>query len=397
MFSKDPLFDELAFGLGLGLAGQPGEIAVTTAGIPAGDDDAWCAAWYAIADGLVAEADRSVAAGHRSAAARQTYLRASAYYAMGYHPLFGAPIDPRLKQGFARQAAAFDKAAALLDPPGEPLEIPFENTTLPGWFFRASGDPRPRPLLIATNGYDATVHEMFLAQARPALERGWNCLIFDGPGQGRALFEQGQPIRADWENVVRPVVDLAVQRPDVDPDRIALTGWSLGGHLALRAATAEHRLAAVIADPALFAIDAGMVPRLRAAGVPDEALAGYPNLDPDVVAMIEKGIEASRVQRWAVIQRGYMVHGVDSLAAYLQAIAPFTLDGRLGGIDCPTLLCAAENDPLSASAATVAAGVTAPTTRLTFLGSEGAGDHCEMGNRALYDLRVHDWLAEVFR
>ena len=53
-------------------------------------------------------------------------------------------------------------------------------------------------------------------------------------------------------------------------------------------------------------------------------------------------------------------------------------------------------DPLSAGADLVAEGMTAPTTRLTFLAAEGAGDHCEMGSRALYDLRAYDWLADVF-
>lgn len=53
----------------------------------------------------------------------------------------------------------------------------------------------------------------YVAQALPALHRGWNCLVFDGPGQGRAVFEQGLVIRPDWENVVPAVVDVAVQRP----------------------------------------------------------------------------------------------------------------------------------------------------------------------------------------
>jgi pimeloyl-ACP methyl ester carboxylesterase len=196
---------------------------------------------------------------------------------------------------------------------------------------------------------------------------------------------------------VPSVVDVAVGRSDVDPQRIALTGWSLGGYLALRAATGEHRLAACIADPALFAIDEGMVPRLRAAGVPPKALASYPDLSPEVLAGIERSITASRAQRWAIIQRGFMVHGVDTLADYLHAISAFTLDGRLADIKCPTLICSAENDPLSASAPKVRQQLTAPATQIDFLGSEGAGDHCEMGNRALYNLRVYDWLETVFR
>jgi hypothetical protein len=38
-----------------------------------------------------------------------------------------------------------------------------------------------------------------------------------------------------------------------------------------------------------------------------------------------------------------------------------------------------------------------PATPLTFLAAKGAGDQCERGSRALYDLRVHDWLAGVVR
>ena len=198
-------------------------------------------------------------------------------------------------------------------PPGEPIEIPYEGTTLPGWLFRPSSNPEPTPLLIATSGYDSTLYEGYLAQALPALERGWSCLLFDGPGQGRALFEQGLVIRPDWENVVTAVVDVALDRSDIDPDRIALTGWSLGGYLALRAATGEPRLAACIADPALFSMDGGMVPRLEAAGIPPAALANYPTVSSDTLSQIEQGITASRAQKWAILQR-LMVHGVRSLS-----------------------------------------------------------------------------------
>ena len=73
-------------------------------------------------------------------------------------------------------------------------------------------------------------------------------LAFDGPGQGTVIVDQGITFRPDWENVVTPMLDHALGLPEVDPDRIALYGWSFGGYLAPRAATAEHRLAACISD-----------------------------------------------------------------------------------------------------------------------------------------------------
>src|SRR5262249_56863848 len=108
------------------------------------------------------------------------------------------------------------------DPAVEAVEIPFEETSLPGYFHRADESGEPRPTLIATNGYDATVHEAHFAHAIPAVRRGYNCLTFDGPGQGRALIKQGLVMRPDWETVVRPVVDYVLARPEVDPRRVAL-------------------------------------------------------------------------------------------------------------------------------------------------------------------------------
>ena len=214
-------------------------------------------------------------------------------------------MDSRLLEAFRGQRAAFDKAAALIEPAGEALEIPFEGARLPAYLFRAPGADGPRPLLIATSGYDSTIYEGYFGQAVPALRRGYHCLLFDGPGQGAVLFEQGVPIRADWETVVNAVIDAVIDTDGVDRDRIALTGWSLAGYLALRAATGEPRLAACIADPGLLSIPAGMVGRLRAAGVSEDLIARYPDIPEDVLEPIAEAIHASRAQRWAIEQRGF--------------------------------------------------------------------------------------------
>jgi hypothetical protein len=39
--------------------------------------------------------------------------------------------------------------------------------------------------------------------------------------------------------------------------------------------------------------------------------------------------------------------------------------------------------------------LSCPKTLLRFTAAEGAGDHCEMGNRPLLDQRVFDWLDET--
>ena len=50
------------------------------------------------------------------------------------------------------------------------------------------------------------------------------------------IRKQGIPFRYDWEKVVSPVIDYAVDRKEefgIDVNRIALMGMSMGGYLVL--------------------------------------------------------------------------------------------------------------------------------------------------------------------
>ena len=69
--------------------------------------------------------------GGHAVSGRESYLRACVCYSAAWHPLFGAPVDPRLLEAFHRQRAAFDKAAALMEPPGEQLTVAFDGTAMP--------------------------------------------------------------------------------------------------------------------------------------------------------------------------------------------------------------------------------------------------------------------------
>jgi predicted alpha/beta-fold hydrolase len=95
---------------------------------------------------------------------------------------------------------------------------------------------------------------------------------------------------------------------------------------------------------------------------------------------------------WALVQRGLWVHGVWSLAELMPAAMQLTLEGRVADIRCPTLLTMAENDPLARDAGTILEELRCPKALLRFTAAEGAGDHCEMRNRALANQRMLDWL-----
>jgi pimeloyl-ACP methyl ester carboxylesterase len=353
----------------------------------------WHDAWVSAAASALAVAEGELDAG-RTESARLAFWRSSSYFRTAGVMLMGTPLDSRLVQSNAAQAEAFRRGAALLALPPEIIRIPYEDTTLPGYFFRAADGPEPRATVILTGGYDGTAEELYFFNRAAALARGYNVLAFDGPGQGAALLQQGLILRPDWENVVTPVLDYLLSRPRVDGGKIALIGLSLGGYLAPRAASAEHRLAACIADCGsydLFGSALERIPGPLAAGLTDGRSAPTAVLRR-ILAVLERKPTAG----WA-LRRGQLVHGAADPIRYLLALRDYSLKDRAGEITCPVFVCNAEGDDISASAPQLAEALTGDKEFVTFTAAEGAGDHCEAGARTLYHARSFGWLDRVLR
>ena len=232
-----------------------GECLSTAYRIKEGDFESWHQEWLKTAERVNKYADESMVAG-RTVSAREDYLRACNYYRAAEFLLVN-PTDSRIQTTWEKSKECFSKAATLFSPHFEHIEIPYEGTTLPGYFYRINKDSSEntslRSTLIAHGGFDSTLEELYTSAAAPALERGYNCLTFEGPGQGVIIRKQKIPFRYDWEKVVSTVVDYALSRPqDVDPKHIALMGISMGGYLAARAAAFEHRIAACILYNGVF-------------------------------------------------------------------------------------------------------------------------------------------------
>src|SRR5215471_7495439 len=310
---------------------QIGEAWAIAAQIQAGDPTSWYNAWSSYADRLYQLAVKARDAGHR-VSARNAFLRASNYYRTAYIFMFALPVDPRVIEAYQNQTDAFRKAAALFERPIETLKIPYEKTTLPGYFIKPDASGAPRKTLLCTGGYDGTCEELFFIIAGGASERGYNVLIFDGPGQGGALVMQKLVMRPDWENVVTPVVDYLVRRGDVDPARIALYGGSFGGYLAPRAAAFEHRLAACIADAALFD-PAAMSKKM----FPQNIASALAKNDVAVLKPFFNKLQENTTQRF-MLGRGMWVHGAATPWQYFQMFQAYSLADVAGNIRCPTFV-----------------------------------------------------------
>ncbi len=321
-----------------------------------------------------------------------SYLRASNYFRTSYIFLLRAPLDARVTRAFDSPAEAFQKAVALFSPAVEVIEIPYEGGSLPGYFYRTDADGPLRRTLILNGGYDSTAEELYFFSAAAAIRRGYNCICFDGPGQGAALIKRGLYFRPDWENVIGPVIDYLMTRGDVDPDRIALMGLSFGGYLAPRAASKESRLADFIADPGQYSLFEAI--RNRVPAFLRNGLSGNSRFTTTIVRGIFDSMLRYPMRGWA-LRRGMLAHNAATPLEYIELTRDYSLEGLAEKISCPTLVCTAENDEIAAYAKVLFDDLTCEKEFLTFTNEEGAGEHCENGNRSLFHQRAFDWLDTI--
>jgi pimeloyl-ACP methyl ester carboxylesterase len=376
-----------------------GECLTTAYQIEEGNIEDWYSEWYETAERVRGYAEQSLAGGHE-VSAREAYLRAMNYYRTAEFYLHGDPDDPRILETWGKSRDCFAQAAELFTPAFERVEIPYEGTTLPGYFFKVDDSGIPRPTLIIQTGFDGTLEELYCNGAEAALRRGYNCLAFVGPGQGGVIREQGIPFRPDWENVVTPVVDYALTRSDIDPERMALMGISLGGYLAPRGASGEHRLAALIADGGVYYPVAGIIDNLAANTElpedPEEFLEYVKDNPEEFDEEIEEAMKENTTLLW-FMDNGMYTFDVDSPSEFILKYSEMTMDGHAANISCPTLVIDSESDDtLKGQPQELYDHLTCPKEFMLFTDEEGAGEHCQMGALLLSHQRIFDWLDQVF-
>lgn len=196
-------------------------------------------------------------------------------------------------------------------------------------------------------------------------------------------------MRAEWETVIAAVLDVLAARLEVDIDRVAVFGLSLGAHHAPRAAAHEHRLAACLAECGSFDLYAAALERMPpplAAGLRERRLWAR-----IVAGAVLRVLARKPTAGWA-LRRGMLVDGAATLLGYLDSLRAFTLAGHAQLITCPTCVCNAEEDDIGASAPQLVDALQADNEFVRFRSADGAGDHCEQGARTLFHARAFGWL-----
>uniref|UniRef100_UPI003D92A361 alpha/beta hydrolase family protein n=1 Tax=Gordonia sp. B7-2 TaxID=3420932 RepID=UPI003D92A361 len=364
-----------------------GEVLATISGLKGGGQ-AWFDAWLRLGRRVRHEADASAAGGHRVSAA-WAYLRAANYLSMAVDAVDELPTAEQRLPVFREHRAAWESFIDHGPFDAHRLTIPYEDTTLPGWFLAPLHPDGGRPTLVMINGSDGAVSGQWSAAARGALERGYNVVMFDWPGQQSMLFEHQIPFRPDWEAVLTPVTDVVLQQPGVDSDRLALYGISQAGYWVPRSLAFEHRYRAAIADPGVVDVATSWMDKLPSPLRTELAAGKRDSFDRDMGIGMKLSSATKREFDWRA--RPYGATGY--FETYV-AVQEYRLTDELAAqIRTPMLVTAPEHEQFwPGQSARLVGMVGGGAELMEFTAADGASWHCQPMARAMTDQRMFDWL-----
>jgi pimeloyl-ACP methyl ester carboxylesterase len=355
-----------------------GECLAVAEHIVDGDPESWQREWSLLAERVEHQAACSGKEGD-VVAARRAYLRACTYHRA---PLFlMRPDHHAFDDTWRRMRDCFRKAAALVDPPIEVIGVPFQGKRLSGYFWKPDNGGQRRPTLIVIGGLETFAEDCYFMIGPAGTRRGYNVLTADLPGQGDNP-NSGLFFEARMGPSVEAVVDYALARPEIDPDRLALFGFSWGGHIVFKGAERDRRIKALIANPPMPDV-------FRAARAQQAHHGRGDRIGRMVIEQIawRMGVRISLSPRnfWRRLAKAYDYFRFGKT--------------KPSDIRCPTLCIAGEGEARITLdvARECFAQLPNPKKRLViFTRAEGGEAHCQVNNLALPNRVMFDWLDDVF-
>ncbi len=372
----DFTFGSVVLGSATNGGSEIGEAFATAARIKDGDAASWQEEWLKMARLAEERGEKSLKGGHK-VSARQQLMRASNYYRVGLMAML--PDDPRLLQSGKKSRELMRKAGQLMDPPLEYFEVPFEGTVLPGFFRAPKADGKPRKTLLMLGGGETFAEDLIFYIMPQAIERGYNFITVDLPGQGLMPLE-GKYFRAEMWKPVVAVVDKIIARKEIDKKRLAVYGISGGGGFAPQAAEHDKRLKAVVVNSCVVdahPLFASMTPVTTATA---DKVASWASFHANTV----KGV----AWRWNV--------PMDNIPGLVEANKGFSFTPEKIGVPLFSVVGEGEysnGDEVKRQQKRCIDGVANVNKKLVVTPLvEGASNHCIMENRSVMAQEVFDWL-----
>jgi pimeloyl-ACP methyl ester carboxylesterase len=335
--------------------------------------------------------------------ARDFYLKAYNYYRNAEFYFWSSKHEEH-KNLYNKSVECFEKGMSFSEYKWEKIKIPYEGLQMPGYFFK-SNDLSNRPTVIITGGGDSFGEEAFFLGGVPeALARNFNVILFHGPGQRSFLLNNPDQIfRADYDKVISRVIDFGIDELKIDPAKIALYGYSLGGYLVSQAVTIDSRISALIPNAPILNFQNFIVGGIY--GKTPKLLKGFiENAINNKNSFIWRIIEWKLRKDWVFDATAelymFWTNGVNSLADYIYKIKEFTIEeGQLNKIKCPTLVVSAEGEgpePI-AQAKRFYELIKCNKYWLNLSDDLGADNHCGLSNIHYTSSTIYDWLNDIFK
>lgn len=355
----------------------------------------WQEAWSALATTLAAEAQSHMDEGDVSGAA-SAWLRSATYMQLALR--FS---DHRTEILLYSQSVAWFNQALKLAVPAmvacAPVDIPFEDTRLFAYWCPAAA-PNATSTVVAVTGYDASNLNSYFEVGVPAVHRGLNVLLLEGPGQGMTVRQHKLYFRPNWGTVVDAAVSWLAQNAtglSLDMSRIVLWGRSMGGYLAPQGfATASVRPAALVAD----------------GGIENFFQTTYCSLHADLRDLLYtdaatfdryllKGMDASLSLR-SLLLFGFLGFNTSSPSNLFFQWQNYDMGPHMASLAAyPVLVNAPAWDTLVGNSSRIFWAQLAPTHPQSVLLAldplRGTGLHCDVGSTASTINRILAWVTEV--
>ncbi|KAH8895230.1 alpha/beta-hydrolase [Thozetella sp. PMI_491] len=411
--SSDPefafLFEEY-LALSNNFGANTGEVLRAASQIKPGDFESWYSEFKFLADAIHTKA-AAIDSKRFPVSAREAYFRSSSYYRAADFFLHSNWSDPRINTLWDLALADFDAAIKLLPIPAEQASLKATNFSVPVIFFPASPEvargaagvrkqnctTKPKlPTVIVGTGYDGSQQAVYHYMGRSIVDRGWNFISYEGPGQPTVRRQQDIGFIENWWDVITPIVDYLHTRDDVDPERIALVGMSFGGTLAPRAASREHRLSAVLAINGLMNMAEAI---FKQVGDPLASLfaSGDAATFDAVMLNLMNNATIPTQFRW-LIGQGLWSFNTTSPFEWLTELGTIVADAPvLANVTCPVFVAEGQDDSSApGQPVEMAHDLGNLSTYNLFKTELGAGEHCQLGAEAQLNQVSLDWLADIW-
>ncbi|HVN72127.1 MAG TPA: alpha/beta fold hydrolase [Desulfomonilia bacterium] len=369
-------------------AANPGECLAAVGSIRSGDTDSWYESWHEFGQ----KCSKIASASNDTISRGKALLRASNYFRTS--EFFLNPTDTRRLSVYRESANAFTRALQVLSIPHKIWKIPYDRASMRAYYF--PGDP-DKPVILACGGYDSTNEESFFWIAAAARERGYPCVMFEGPGQSNMIREYDIKFTHEWEKPVTTLLDfMQWEAPELSGHRKILLGISMGAMLALRAAAMEKRIDAAAGYGGFFSMK-------------DAAFAQIPPLGRLFYRLKLKDmfnsmahLRASRDTgvRWA-LDNGCWTIGAQTPFELIEKTSAFSIAPVADKITCDVLILIGETDHLIPMDQSVRFRQHIKNARSfrehTFREEDGAGEHCQAGALEQFHQVFFEWVQGLFR